>query len=204
MEKKSEELMYLEHACKVAERKYNIDPNDADNLARWGGVLFELCQFQAGDESINMVLDAICKLEEALLINPELLDAVWCLGNAHMVHGLLTPDYNVARNYFDRAAEFYEEAVEKDPNNQKYLQSFEAVLQAPKLHAEIHKQRGVAQQATGGGAGAESSNSSAKGTKKEKNSDLIFDIGGWVVLAAGLATWWVMMSRNQLPPSPGY
>ncbi|MCL7033242.1 hypothetical protein MKW94_002827 [Papaver nudicaule] len=196
-----QQLVYLERACEAAERNYGIDPNDADNLTRWGGVLLSLAQLLNVAESIDMIKAAISKLEESLLINPLKHETIWCLGYAHMMHGLMTPDYN--RNYIDRAAKFYEEAVEKDPGNQKYLNSLKLIATAPQLHAEIHKQD-VSQQAPGAGAGSGSSNSSEMGTKKEKNYDLIFDIGGWVVLAAGLATWWVMMSRNQLPPSPGY
>ncbi|RZC69980.1 hypothetical protein C5167_033109 [Papaver somniferum] len=90
-----------------------------------------------------MILAAISKLEEALLINPLKHDAIWCLGNAHMVHGLMTPDYNVARNYFDKAAEFYQQAVEEDPNNQMYFKSLQSIAMAPEFHTEIHKQ-GVA------------------------------------------------------------
>ncbi|MCL7023034.1 hypothetical protein MKW94_027617, partial [Papaver nudicaule] len=170
MSKDYEQLVYLERACEAAERNYGIDPNDADNLTRWGGVLLNLAQLLNVAESIDMIEAAISKLEKSLLINPLKHETVWCLGYAHMMHGLMTPDYN--RNCIDRAAEFYEEALEKDPDNQKYLNSLELIATAPQLHAEIHKQD-VAQQAPGSG----SSNSSEKGTKKEKNYDLIFDIG---------------------------
>ncbi|KAI3872530.1 hypothetical protein MKX03_012229, partial [Papaver bracteatum] len=105
---------------------------------------------------------AISKLEKALSIDPSKHEAVWCLGNAHMGHGLLTPDYNVARNYFVRAADFYQQAVDEDPTNEKYSKSLESIdngndMLAPQLHTEIHKQR-VAQQS----AGARSSTSHAK------------------------------------------
>ncbi|MCL7032250.1 hypothetical protein MKW94_021170, partial [Papaver nudicaule] len=138
---------------------YGDYPNDAANLTRWGAVLLDLTQFQTDAESKNLILDGISKLEEALSINPEMHDVIWCLGSGHMMHGLLIPDYNVARDYFDRAAEYYQQAVEKDPGNQKYLHSSIKIAEASKLHAEIYK-HGVAQQAAGAGSG--SSNSYAK------------------------------------------
>ncbi|KAI3968135.1 hypothetical protein MKW92_015851, partial [Papaver armeniacum] len=120
-------LLYLEKACQIAESKYNFDPNDADNLTRWGEVLLELSQFQSVDQSMAMMLDAKSKLEEALLLKPSKHDAVWCLGNVHMAHGLMTPDYNVARNYFVRAAGYYQQAVDEDPTNAQYAKSLETI-----------------------------------------------------------------------------
>ncbi|KAI3891011.1 hypothetical protein MKW98_007316 [Papaver atlanticum] len=138
-----------------------------------------------------MILAAMSKLEQALLIDPRKHEALWCLGNAHMAHGLLTPDYNEARNYFVRAADFYQQAVDEVPTNEKYSRSLESIDQ-------IHKQR-VAQQS----AGARSSTSHAKGTKKGWKFDLIFDIFGWVVLGIGIGAW-IGFSRAQVHPSPRY
>ncbi|XP_026458712.1 mitochondrial import receptor subunit TOM20-like [Papaver somniferum] len=127
-----------------------------------------------------------------------------------MAHGLITPDYNVARNYIARAAKFYQQAVEEDPTNERYPRSLESIDQvticfcvpaapAPQLHNQIHKQR-VAQQAA---AVARCSTSHAKGTKKGWNFDLIFDIFGWVVLGIGIGAW-IGFSRAQVHPSPRY
>lgn len=58
------------------------------------------------------VVDCISRLEEALEINPQKHDAIWCLGNAHTSHAFLTPDLEEAKIYFDRATKCFERAVE--------------------------------------------------------------------------------------------
>ena len=58
-------------------------------------------------------IDAIAKLEEALLINPSKHDALWCLGNAHTSLAFLTPDLDEAKPCFDKASECFEKAVDE-------------------------------------------------------------------------------------------
>lgn len=56
-------------------------------------------------------LDAISKLEEALLLNPKKHEALWCLGNAHTSHAFLTPDPEEAKGYFESAAHYFQQAA---------------------------------------------------------------------------------------------
>ncbi|KVI09826.1 Plant specific mitochondrial import receptor subunit TOM20 [Cynara cardunculus var. scolymus] len=89
-----------------------------------------------------------------------------------------------------------------DPGNELYHKSFEVASKAPELHAELHKQ-GFNQQVMASGAGAGSSTSSnAKGLKSQKNSDLKYDIFGWVILAATIVVWIGFAKANVSPPSP--
>ncbi|KAF6150080.1 hypothetical protein GIB67_002862 [Kingdonia uniflora] len=204
-------LVFFEHARKLCEDSYTVNPLDADNLTRWGGALLELSQYQNVSDSKKMIkvddmdngynvfvlfhVDAILKLEEALLINPERHDTLWCLGNAHTSHAFLTPDHSVAKGYFDRATSYFEEAVEGDPTNEIYLKSLAVTSKAPELHMEVHK-HGFGEQLAGGGA---SSTSTKKAPKKKKNSDLTYDIFGWVILTVGIFAW-VGMTRSHPPP----
>lgn len=63
--------------------------------------LFDLC-----------IIDAIMKLEEALVIDPSRHETLWCLGNAHTSYALLTPDPEEAKVKFNYASEFFKRAVE--------------------------------------------------------------------------------------------
>ncbi|KAL5552599.1 hypothetical protein UlMin_040000 [Ulmus minor] len=191
-------LLLFEHARKTAEVAYAKDPLDADNLTKWGGSLLELSQFQSIEDGKAMINDAISKLEEALLINPSKPDALWCLGNAHTSYAFLTPDTDEAKPYFDIASDFFQKAVNADPSNELYLKSLEVTSKAPELHTEIHK-HGLAQQTLG--AGPDTTSSSAKSSKSKKNSDLKYDIFGWIILAVGIVAW-VGMAKSNMPPPP--
>lgn len=191
-------LFFFEHARKIAETTYEKNPLDADNLTRWGGALLELSQFQSVPDSKKMLEDACSKLEEALSINPSKHDALWCLGNAHTSIAFITSDRDEANIYFDKAADYFQRAVDEDPSNDLYRKSLEVAAKAPELHSEIHKQ-GIAQQIMGS-AGPSSTSTSSK-TKKKKTSDLKYDICGWVILAVGIIAW-VGFAKTHAPSPP--
>ncbi|KAG7017828.1 Mitochondrial import receptor subunit TOM20, partial [Cucurbita argyrosperma subsp. argyrosperma] len=191
-------LLFFEHARKNAEAAYANNPLDADNLTRWAGALLELSQFQSVPESKKMILDSISKLEEALLINPKKHDALWCIGNAYTSHAFLNPNQDEAKDYFDKASVYFQQAVNEDPGNELYLKSLEVTAKAPELYSEIHK-HGFPQQATG--AAEPSTSSSTKTSKKKKSSDLKYDIFGWIILAVGIVTW-VGFAKSHVPPPP--
>ncbi|KAI4348315.1 hypothetical protein L6164_009050 [Bauhinia variegata] len=188
-------LLFFEHARKTAEATYAKDPLDADNLTRWGGALLELSQFQNVDDSKKMIRDAISKLEEALVINPKKHDAIWCLGNAHTSHAFLIPDQDEAKGFFDKAAEYFQQAIDEDPSNELYQKSLDVSARAPELHVEIHK-HGFGQP-----PGTAASSSGTKTQKKKKSSDLKYDIFGWIILAVGIVAW-VGFAKSQPPPPP--
>ncbi|KAL6541409.1 mitochondrial import receptor subunit tom20 [Orobanche gracilis] len=192
-------LLLFEHARRTAESTYAKNPLDAENLVKWGGVLFELSQFQNGPDSKKMVQDAIDKLEEALVIDPARHDALWGLGNAYTSNAFLIPDFAEAETFFEKATEYFEQAAALQPRNDLYKKSLEVTAKAPELHAEIHR-HGFAQQAMG--PGPSSSNSTKQqSTKKSKSSDLKYDILGWVILAVGIVTW-IGFAKSNMPPPP--
>ncbi|XP_015946582.1 mitochondrial import receptor subunit TOM20 [Arachis duranensis] len=193
-------LLFFEHARKTAEAEYAKNPLDADNLTRWGGALLELSQFQTFPETKKMTEDAISKLEEALVVNPKKHDTLWCLGNAHTSQAFLIPDRDEAKVYFDKAAEYFQQAVDEDPSNELYHKSLEVAAKAPELHVEIHKHGGFAQQQSTGSTGA-STSAGTKTQKKKKSSDLKYDIFGWIILAVGIVAW-VGFAKSNLPPPP--
>ncbi|KAL3640044.1 mitochondrial import receptor subunit tom20 [Castilleja foliolosa] len=198
-----ERVLFFEHARRTAEATYAKNPLDADNLTQLGGVLLELSQFQNGPDSKKMVQDAVDKLEEALAINPQKTDALWCLGNANTASAFLIPDFNEATVFFDKAAQYFEQACELEPHNDLYKQSLEVAPKAPELHKEIHKQGGLAQQAMEPGPSA-STGAKKQSSKKSKSSDLKYDICGWIILAVGIVAWMGFAKSNVPPPPPRY
>nr|KJB33984.1 hypothetical protein B456_006G041900 [Gossypium raimondii] len=162
MESSSEldRLLFFEQARKISEATYASNPLDADNLTRWAGALLELSQFQSVPDSQKMIQDAISKLEEALSINPKKHDALWCLGNAQTSFAFLTSKEDEARPYFEKAAQYFQQAVDEDPSNEIYLKSLEISAKAPELHQEIIKQ-GLGQQMLGAGPSSSTSTSSS-------------------------------------------
>ncbi|OIW06449.1 hypothetical protein TanjilG_05220 [Lupinus angustifolius] len=191
-------LLFFEHASNTAQAQYANNPLDADNLTRWGGALLELSQFQSFPESKKITQEAISKLEEALTVNPKKHDALWCLGNAYTSQAFLIPDQEEAKAYFDKAAEYFQQAVDEDPTNELYQKSLEMAAKAPELHVEIHKHGfGQQQQATG-----PSTSSGTKTQKKKKSSDLKYDIFGWVILAVSIVAWVGFAKTNTPPPPP--
>ncbi|KAL2500173.1 Mitochondrial import receptor subunit TOM20-3 [Abeliophyllum distichum] len=198
MSNEFDRLLFFEHARRTAEATYAKNPLDADNLTRWGGALLELSQFQNGTESKKMVLDAISKLEEALEVNPRKHDTLWCLGNAYTSNAFLIPDQDEARVYFEKATQYFEQAVEVDPSNELYRKSLEVASKAPELHVEIHK-HGLAQQVMGPGPSA--STNTKQSAKKNKSSDLKYDIFGWIILAVGIVAW-VGLAKSHVPSPP--
>ncbi|XP_020261069.1 mitochondrial import receptor subunit TOM20-like [Asparagus officinalis] len=191
-------LIFFEHARKAAEATYAKNPLDAENLTRWGGALLELSQFQNGTDCVKMVTDSVSKLEEALEINPAKSDTLWCLGNAHTSHAFYTPDHDEANIYFAKATQCFEQAVEMEPGNELYVKSLDMSSKAPELHLELQRQM-ASQQAPLGGASA--SNAKASKKKKKKESDLKYDVLGWVILAVAVVAW-VGMAKSQVPPPP--
>ncbi|RWR87053.1 mitochondrial import receptor subunit TOM20-like protein [Cinnamomum micranthum f. kanehirae] len=185
-------LLFFEHTRKTAESNYAKNPLDADNLTRWGGALIELSQFQNGPDCMKMISDGILKLEEALKVDPKKHDTLWCLGNALTSQAFLTPDIDAANVIFKQAAVLFQKAVDEDPGNDLYLKSLEVAAKAPELHLEIQRQ-GFNQPTAAA--------PNAKGLKKKKESDLKYDILGWIVLAVGIVAW-LGMAKSHVPPPP--
>ncbi|XP_040957744.1 mitochondrial import receptor subunit TOM20 isoform X2 [Gossypium hirsutum] len=173
MESSSEldRLLFFEQARKISEATYASNPLDGDNLTRWAGALLELSQFQSVPDSQKMIQDAISKLEEALSINPKKHDALWCLGNAQTSFAFLTSKEDEARPYFEKAAQYFQQAVDEDPSNEIYLKSLEISAKAPELHQEIIKQ-GLGQQMLGAGP---SSSTSTSSSAKENLSKVVIN-----------------------------
>ena len=115
-----ERLLYYRDARDKAEREWRQNNNNAEALTHWGVALFELAHFHQGTEAIELISQAVSKLEMALQINPKKHDALWFLGNALTSQGFLYPDAEKANKYFEKAAECYRRAVAEEPENEMY------------------------------------------------------------------------------------
>ncbi|KAL8132533.1 mitochondrial import receptor subunit TOM20-like [Apium graveolens] len=200
MQSDFDRILFFEHARKAAEASYSKDPLDSENLTRWGGALLELSQFQNVIEAKKMLDDAMSKFDEALIIDSKKHDALWCMGNANTSYAFLTPDTDEAKVYFDKATDYFQQAVDQDGSNELYLKSLEVAAKAPELHSEVHKQGGFAQQAALGPG--PSTSASAKFGKGKKSSDLKYDIFGWVILVVAIVAWTGFAKSNMPSPPP--
>ncbi|KAL3526185.1 hypothetical protein ACH5RR_014557 [Cinchona calisaya] len=198
MQTEFDRLLYFDGTRRQAEEKYAENPYDADNLTKWGGALLELSQFQSVPESKKMILEAISKLEEALLVNPKSPETLWVLGNAFTSQAFMTSDEEEARVFFEKSTMYFQQAANEDPSNELYRKSLEVAAKAPELHKEIHK-HGSLQQAM---SSAPSTSTGTKPSAKKKTSnDLKYDIFGWVILAVGIVAW-LGFARSHVPPPP--
>ncbi|KAL9256500.1 Mitochondrial import receptor subunit TOM20-like protein [Drosera capensis] len=185
-------LIFFEHARKTAEAAYAANPRDADNLTRWGGALLELSQLNP-NESQKLLDEAVLKLEEALKISPTKHETLWCLGNAYTNYALLNNDMGEATSYFVKASNAFQRACDEDPGNELYQKSLEFSFKAPELYAQFKE--------SGPTTSGPSATSTKTSTKKKKNSDLKYDIMGWVILVVGIVAW-VGFAKNHMPPPP--
>lgn len=60
---------------------------------------------------LKFCVDAIEKLEEALVIDPRKHDTLWCLGNAYTANAFLIPDIDEARPLFNKVAGNFNQAM---------------------------------------------------------------------------------------------
>ena len=79
----------------------------------YGGGDYCWCEFCYVDN----FTDAVLKLEEALDINSSnpssKAESLWCMGKANTSFAFLIPDHNEAKGYFDKAAKYFQHAVDE-------------------------------------------------------------------------------------------
>ncbi|CAM6105242.1 unnamed protein product [Calypogeia fissa] len=196
-----ERLMFFEQTREKAAADYLRSPTDPDNLTRWGGALLELAHFRQGQDSADMVQEAVSKLEEALRINPRKHDTLWCLGNAHTSQGFLVTETDKANEFFKKAAKCFQMALEEEPNNDLYQKALEMTTKAPSLHQELQRQL-ASQQVLAGGGSASTAGASKVSKKKKKDNDFKYDVMGWIVLSIGIVAWMSLARTAPHPPPP--
>lgn len=158
-------------------------------LTRWGGALLELAHFRQGPEAVAYIDAAVGKFEAALAIDARKHDALWCLGNALTSQGFLHAEKGAAMAKFAAARACFERAVAEEPGNEVYRKALEMTARAPALHAELQRQ--FASQGAGEGPRREEEEGPSG-----SGDDLFYTIGGWALLAALVAGWAVVLSRN--------
>lgn len=195
-----ERILFFEKTREQAAAEHEKNPHDPEALTKLGQTLVELSQFVQGQDSFDLINDAIVKLEEAVNVDPKRDDALWWLGNAHTTQGFQTPDPLLANICFQKAAGRFQEAINLEPTNESYRKSLEVSLKGPELHQEIQKQMAFQQQLAAGVQQAPQADS--KSAKKKKSSDFGYDVAGWVILVAGLTAWLAFLSMKTGPAGP--
>lgn len=152
---------------------------DCQALTKWGGALLELAHFRQGNEAYAMIEDAITKFEQALELDEKRHDALWCLGNAYTSQGFLSPNAEIASEFFDKAGDCFKKANEFEPHNESYRRALEMSNKAPQLYAELQKQL---QAAAAAGSPVGEQAKPAASQKEPLISDFWYDVAGWVVL----------------------
>lgn len=149
-------------------------------LTKWGGALLELAHFRQGHEAYAMIEDAIRKFEEALVIDENRHDALWCLGNAYTSQGFLSASAEVSEGFFTKAADCFQKAADMEPTNESYKRALEMSAKAPQLYAELQKQLQAAGAA--GGGYSEAAKPQPEVAKQPLISDFWYDVAGWACL----------------------
>lgn len=57
-------------------------------------------------------VDAMLKFDEALMIDPNKHNVLWCMGNANTSYAFLTPNTDEAKPYFEKAVDYFSQAVD--------------------------------------------------------------------------------------------
>eukprot|EP01024_Parvocaulis_polyphysoides_P037669 TRINITY_DN3361_c1_g1_i1.p2 TRINITY_DN3361_c1_g1~~TRINITY_DN3361_c1_g1_i1.p2 ORF type:complete len:210 (-),score=45.04 TRINITY_DN3361_c1_g1_i1:234-863(-) len=192
-----ERMMFFEQARQQAEADYNKNNKDVLALTRWGGALLELASFHQGAQAESMINDSEEKFKQALAIEPDRPDTLWCLGNAYVSKGFLSTSETDALGLFDKAKEVFEKAKDKEPDNQAYSKAVEMTGRAPQIWHEIQSQL---QQMDSRGGRASAKKPEKKG-KKSAISDWYWDAMGWVCLV-GIVVGLGYLGRNYQPPMP--
>eukprot|EP01024_Parvocaulis_polyphysoides_P006982 TRINITY_DN1207_c1_g1_i1.p2 TRINITY_DN1207_c1_g1~~TRINITY_DN1207_c1_g1_i1.p2 ORF type:complete len:234 (-),score=44.25 TRINITY_DN1207_c1_g1_i1:331-963(-) len=192
-----ERMMFFEQARQQAEADYKKNNKDVLALTRWGGALLELASFHQGSQAETMINDAEDKFKEALSIEPDRPDTLWCLGNAYVSKGFLSTLEADANELFDQAKDVFEKARDKEPDNQAYNKAVEMTGRAPQIWHEIQAQ--LSQMERQGGQSRIGGKKGDKKAKKSMLSDWYWDAMGWVCLV-GIIVGIGYLGRNYQPP----
>lgn len=188
-----ERVIFFERAKEEAEQAVERDPRDSSALTRWGGALLELAHFRQGHDAYDMIELAVEKFIDALEVDPNKHETLWCLGNAYTSQGFLTTDTLHSNDFFDKAGDAFARALREEPQNDTYKKALEMIQKAPGLHEQLQQQLqsqqgpamgGPRVAAAGGGGGA-----SAK-------TEFWYDVAGWAILF-GVGIAWVSLARTE-------
>ncbi|KXZ51334.1 hypothetical protein GPECTOR_13g821 [Gonium pectorale] len=152
-------------------------------LVRWGSAMLELAHYRHGEESVDMIKEAITKLKKAIDMDADRTDAFWCLGNAYTSLGFLCPSKPRALENFTEAAKAFKHCHDKEPTNETFKKALEMCDKAPEYYDGIQSHIANAP----GGADGPGGRGGAKGATSSV-PEWVWDVGGWVLLAGAVTT----------------
>jgi tetratricopeptide (TPR) repeat protein len=188
-----ERVIFFERAKEEAELAVERDPRDSGALTRWGGALLELAHFRQGHDAYDMIELAVEKFTDALDVDPNKHETLWCLGNAYTSQGFLTTDTAQSNDFFEKAGDVFARALREEPQNDTYKKALEMIQKAPGLHEQLQQQLQAQQAPSLGGRGTAGGGGGSSASAK---TEFWYDVAGWAILF-GVGIAWVSLARTE-------
>lgn len=120
-------------------------------------------------------VDAMLKFDEALMIDPNMHDALLGMANANSSYALLIPDTDEAKPYADKARDYISQALDGFDMNDLQRKSLDLQRKSQKFAVSFKREN-----------------------PKKKSNNLKYGIFGWVIPAVAFVAW-MWYAKSKMP-----